>query len=152
MFVYLWLSFLNDLCSINVEQTVACAPCKQRVRDRSPVRTSFLGEVFSGFFLTCKTNVRKLQAYKGHRISFGRYNHLFIFTLLEWMGAWMVCIVFNVHLVSEVAPALIWSFIRGRPTCPCVVKKYVCDPKLFPSPDRSWSAHKCTYKGKVKLR
>ena len=30
----------------------------------SPVRTSFLGEVFLGFFLTCKTNVRKLQAPK----------------------------------------------------------------------------------------
>ena len=25
-----------------------------------PVGTSFLGEVFSGFFLTCKTNVGKL--------------------------------------------------------------------------------------------
>ena len=25
-----------------------------------PVGTSFLGEVFSGFFLTCKINVRKL--------------------------------------------------------------------------------------------
>ena len=29
-----------------------------------PVGTSFLGEVFSGFFLTCKTNVRKLWAHK----------------------------------------------------------------------------------------
>ena len=41
-------------------QTVACAPVTQQVRVRSPVGTSFLGEVFSGFFLTCKTNVRKL--------------------------------------------------------------------------------------------
>ena len=36
----------------------------QRARVRSPVGTSFLGEVFSEFFLTCKTNVRKLQAHK----------------------------------------------------------------------------------------
>ena len=31
-----------------------------RARVPFPVGTSFLGEVFSGFFLTCKTNVRKL--------------------------------------------------------------------------------------------
>ena len=29
----------------------------------------------SGFFLTCKTNVRKLSAPKGPRISFGHHNH-----------------------------------------------------------------------------
>ena len=40
-----------------VEQTIACAPVTQQVR--SPVGTSFLAEVFSGFFLTCKTNVKK---------------------------------------------------------------------------------------------
>ena len=43
-----------------VEQVVACALVTQRARVRSPVGTSFLGEVFSGFFLTCKTNVSKL--------------------------------------------------------------------------------------------
>ena len=46
--------------STAVGQVVACATVMQRARVRSPVRTSFLGEVFSGFFLTCKTNVRKL--------------------------------------------------------------------------------------------
>ena len=46
--------------STAVEQVVACALAKQRARVRFPVGTSFLGEVFSGFFLTCKTNVRKL--------------------------------------------------------------------------------------------
>ena len=45
--------------STAVEKVVACAPVAQRARVRSPVRTSFLGEVFSGLFLTCKTNVRK---------------------------------------------------------------------------------------------
>ena len=34
----------------------------QRTRIRSPVGTGFLGEVFSGFFLIHKINVRKLQA------------------------------------------------------------------------------------------
>ena len=28
--------------------------------------------------------------------------------------------------------------VRGGPPCPCVAKKYVCDPELIPSPDRSW--------------
>ena len=42
------------------EQAVACALVTQGARFRSPVGTSFLGEVFSGFFLTFKMNVRKL--------------------------------------------------------------------------------------------
>ena len=46
----------SELMSTAVEQVVAFA----RARVRSPVVTCFLGEVFSGFFLTCKTNVRKL--------------------------------------------------------------------------------------------
>ena len=41
-------------------QVVACAPVTKRARVQSPVGKSFLGEVFLGFFLTCKTNVRKL--------------------------------------------------------------------------------------------
>ena len=45
--------------STAVEQVVACALVTQRARVRSPVGTSFLGDVFSGFFLTCKMNVRK---------------------------------------------------------------------------------------------
>ena len=54
------------------------------------------------------------------------------------MGSWMVCIVFHVCVVSEVAGielithpgealrALVWS------------NKYVRDPELIPSPDRLW--------------
>ena len=48
--------------STAVEQVVACALVTQRARVRYPVGTGFLGEVFSGFFLACKTNVRKLSA------------------------------------------------------------------------------------------
>ena len=51
---------VNLLWSTAVEQVVACALVTQRARVRSPVGTGFLGGVFSGFFLTCKTNVRKL--------------------------------------------------------------------------------------------
>ena len=46
--------------STAVEQVIAFELVTQRARVRSPVGTGFLGEVFSGFFLTCKTNVRKL--------------------------------------------------------------------------------------------
>ena len=46
--------------STALEQVVACALVTQRARVRSPVGTGFRGEVFSGFFLTCKRNVRKL--------------------------------------------------------------------------------------------
>ena len=46
--------------STAVEQVVAGALVTQRARVRSPVGTSFLGDVFSGFFLTYKTNVGKL--------------------------------------------------------------------------------------------
>ena len=61
------LSFIEELDipekiikSTAVEQVVACALVTQRARVQSPVRTGFLGEVFLGFFLICKTNVRKL--------------------------------------------------------------------------------------------
>ena len=50
--------------STTVEQVVACALVTQRARVRSPVGTGYLGEVFSGFFLTYKANLRKLQASK----------------------------------------------------------------------------------------
>ena len=43
-----------------VGRAVACARVTQQARVRSPVETSFLGEVFWGFFLTCKTTVGRL--------------------------------------------------------------------------------------------
>ena len=48
-----------------VEQVVECALVTQRARVRSPVGTGFLGEVFSGFFLTCKTNVGMTECVLG---------------------------------------------------------------------------------------
>ena len=59
-----WIHHRKILECTVVEQVVACALVTQRARVRSTVGRSFLGEVFSGFFLTCKTNVRKLQAHK----------------------------------------------------------------------------------------
>ena len=50
--------------STAVGQAVACVPVMQRTWVRSPVGISFLGEVFSGFFLICKTNVRNLWTHK----------------------------------------------------------------------------------------
>ena len=55
-----WATHSPLQSSTAVKQAVARAPVTQRAGVRSPVGTSFLGEVFSGFFLTCKTNVRKL--------------------------------------------------------------------------------------------
>ena len=49
----------TSLGSTAVDQVVACAPVTQRARVGYPTGTSFLGEVFSGFSLTCKTNVGK---------------------------------------------------------------------------------------------
>ena len=43
----------------SVVQAVICAPVTRRARVRSPVGKSFLGEVFSGFSHTFKTNVGK---------------------------------------------------------------------------------------------
>ena len=45
--------YLLSWGSTAVGQSVACAPVAQRARGRSPVGTSFLGEVFSGILLTC---------------------------------------------------------------------------------------------------
>ena len=56
-FIYLFLLIVTK--STAVDQAVAFAPVTQWAQVRSPVRTSFLGEVFSGFFLTRKTNVWK---------------------------------------------------------------------------------------------
>ena len=50
----------STYASTAVGEAAACAPVTQRDRVRSPVGTSFLGEGFSGFFLACQTNVRKL--------------------------------------------------------------------------------------------
>ena len=62
-----------------MEQVVACALLMQRARVRSPVGISFLGEVFSGFFLTCKTNVWKLLGPQGPRRSYGHHYHPYSF-------------------------------------------------------------------------
>ena len=71
----------NKISSTAVEQVVAYALVTQRARVRSPVGTGFLGEVFSGFFLTCKTCQETLGP-QGPRISFGRRHHHSIFALL----------------------------------------------------------------------
>ena len=71
--------------STAVEQAVACARVTQRALVRSAVGTSFLGDVFSGFFLTCKSNVRKLQAHKVSEYHLAMIIILLIYALLERM-------------------------------------------------------------------
>ena len=66
-----------------VEQAVACTPVTQRARVRYPVGTSFLGEFFFRFFLTFKTNVRKLWAHKVPEYHLAIIIIIFIFALLE---------------------------------------------------------------------
>ena len=77
-------------------------------RDKFPV-----WGFFSGFFLTCKKNVRKLLSQQGPLTSFGRHNQHLIFALLEWLSVCLVWIVFNFCAVSEVALAMSRSLIRG---------------------------------------
>ena len=89
-----------------MEQVVAYALVMQRARVRSPVGIGFLGEVFLGFFLICKTNVRKLYAPKVPEY------HLAVVIIIPYSPCWddlsvcLVCIVFHVCAVSEVASAL----------------------------------------------
>ena len=67
---------MSSFAKLNyVGQAAACMPVTQQARVRSPVETGFLGEVFSGFFLTCKTYQEALGP-QGPRISFG-HNLLF---------------------------------------------------------------------------
>ena len=74
-----------------MELEVTCAPVPQRAWVRSTVGTGFLGEVFSGYFLTCKTKIRKLYA-----PTFPEY-HLAVIIILsyspcyiEWVREWCV--------------------------------------------------------------
>ena len=55
-----WSARSRDLMSTAVGQVVTFTRVTQRALVRSTVGTCFLGEVFWGFFLICKTNVGKL--------------------------------------------------------------------------------------------
>ena len=115
-----WINIKNIIMSNAVEQAVACELVTQRARVRSPVGTSFFG-VFPHLSDKCQEALGP----KRPRISFGRY-YLFVFALSEWMGAWMAYLVFHVRVVSDMAPALKWSLIRGGTPCPRVVKSSLC--------------------------
>ena len=126
--------------------------CESRALPRSHLARSFhlSGIVlffFSGGFLTCKTNVKKLYAAPPMvpRTSFDHHNHPYHVRLVT-MNEWVNGIVFNVCVVSEVAPALSWSFIWGGPPCFCVVKKVCMWSKVNPLSvmfvlSRRWHRH-----------
>ena len=50
----------------------------------------------------------------------------------------MMYIVFHVRVVSEVDPALSWSLPEEGLHVLVWSKKYLCNPEIIPSPDRSW--------------
>ena len=64
----MWNSVVEESESNFVEQAVACAPVMQRAQVRSPVGTSFLGEIGA-------------LAPHGLRISFGHHNHQYSFIM-----------------------------------------------------------------------
>ena len=78
--------------STAIEQAVVCVPVAQRVRIRSPVGASFLGEVFFRCFFS---PVRQMSG--SYRPAWFPEYHLAIIiiliisTLLELMSEWMVC-------------------------------------------------------------
>ena len=121
-----------------MEQVVACALVTQRARVRSPVGTSFLGEVFSGFFLTGKTNVGKLQAHKVPEYHLAAVIIIpYLPCLYEWVCAWCILYFMFVltrrwprhradHSSGEALHVLVWS------KCMSVIHS------LTPSPDSSW--------------
>ena len=114
-----YLELKKRIMSTAVEQKVALnGPGFDPSRDKYPGW---------GFFRGFSSPARPMPGNlgpQGPRISFGRHYDPFLFTLYEWMSAWMVSIVFHVRVVSEVAPALSSSLIRGGPPCPCGQKKY----------------------------
>ena len=83
------LTDISFLLSTAVGQAVACAPVTQRARVRSPVGTSFLGEVFRCF----SSPVRQMSGSfrpQGPRISFDhRYHyHSSFITGANDLGCW----------------------------------------------------------------
>ncbi|PSN36487.1 hypothetical protein C0J52_25514, partial [Blattella germanica] len=84
---------------------------------------SFLGEVFLGFFLTHKTNVRKIYAQTVPRHHLAIIIIFIIFALFKYECGCEWCLCLYVRVVSEVALELSLSLIQGGPPCPCVVKK-----------------------------
>ena len=77
-----WFRYYNAISTVplkpQMEQVVACALVTQRARVRSPVGTSFLGEVFRGF----SSPVRQMSGSfrpQVPRISFGHHYHPYSF-------------------------------------------------------------------------
>ena len=116
--------------STAVDQVLACAPVTQRTRVRSPVgRSSWVR--FFGFFLTCKTNVRKLQAHNVPEyhltVNHPSYSPCQNERVREWYRLSCSCYLGG-GPDNELIPH------SGRTSMPL----YVCDSKLIPSPDRPW--------------
>ena len=137
-----------------VDQAVACAPVMQRARVRSTVVTNLLGEVFSGFFLTC--TVRQMSgSFRPPR--FPEYHLaiiiiLIISALLEWMvGAWAEFILQTFHLFTYVtthSPTLPSLYLRyssfSNPSVASHTSEFILQPFLLFSYVTSWIYLKVT--------
>ena len=77
------LSVLGKWCSVSpsiflstaVGQAAACTCVRQQVRVRSPVGTSFLGEIFIGVFPHLSDKCWEALGPQGPRISYGHHYH-----------------------------------------------------------------------------
>ena len=93
------------MLSTSVEQVVACVLVTQRARVRSPVGTSFLGEVFRGFY----SPVRQMSGSfmpQGPRISFGHHYPLQSFItgandLRCWRALKPQIYIYKVHFLNN---------------------------------------------------
>ena len=92
--------------STAVDQVVACAPVTQRAWVRSPVGTSFLGEVFSGVFLSCKTNVGKLWAPRSPYIIWLSLSSILIQYGRQWPGMLTLPKTTNIQIYKNKNPSV----------------------------------------------
>ena len=125
--------------STAVGQAVACAPFTQRARVRSPIGTDFLGEDFSGFFLTCKTNARNLKAHKVPEY------HLASIIIISYSPCWndlvcALCLGYRLLCFCCIGggPGIELNPHPGRPSSGLVWSKMYLIQRLIPSLDRLW--------------
>ena len=118
-----------------VEQVVACALATQRALVRSPVGTGFLGEVFRGFSSPVRQMSGNFRTPRSPNIiwpsSSSFYIRLVGMTVCDW------CVLSFMFVPSRRWPWHWADHSSGEALHVLVCsKKYVCDPKLNPSPDR----------------
>ena len=116
-------TLLTSMLSTALGQVVACAPVAQRARVRSPVGTSFLGEVSSKFF-----PVRQMSGSfrpQGPLISFGHhyYHESSFITDANDLRSWRALKTSNIHIPPCWGH---WDLFRSFKVCADAKEKMVC--------------------------